>query len=244
MKLGIIIQARQGSTRLPHKIVLPFYGEETLLDIIISKLKKLNVPIVLATTHTDEDLELKGISEKHNILFFAGDENNVLKRFIDAAEANSIDVVIRICADNPFIQVDFIMQLIEEYCLNKSNYISFFTKDGLPVIKTHYGFFAELVEVSTLKKVAALTTEKLYEEHVTNFIYSHPEHFEIKKLAFPFNEPSHKIRLTIDTKEDFNIASDLYKKYKEYNASDLVAEIVKSPELLVMMEQQIVVNSK
>ena len=63
MKLGIIIQARQGSTRLPHKIVLPFYGEETLLDIIISKLKKLNVPIVLATTHTDEDLELKELIE-------------------------------------------------------------------------------------------------------------------------------------------------------------------------------------
>ena len=36
MKDGIIIQARTGSTRLHNKILLPFYGEQRIIDILIA----------------------------------------------------------------------------------------------------------------------------------------------------------------------------------------------------------------
>ena len=36
MKDGIIIQARTGSTRLHNKILLPFYGEQRIIDIPVS----------------------------------------------------------------------------------------------------------------------------------------------------------------------------------------------------------------
>ena len=39
MKLGIIIQARLGSTRLPDKIILDFDKGESVMDIIIGKIK-------------------------------------------------------------------------------------------------------------------------------------------------------------------------------------------------------------
>ncbi|MCE3280294.1 MAG: hypothetical protein K0S44_2485 [Bacteroidetes bacterium] len=244
MKIGILIQARTGSTRLPGKIVLPFHETETLLDIIISKSKMPGYPVVLATSNNKSDEVLRSFADKHKISFFSGEENNVLQRFIAAAEANDFDVVIRVCADNPFIQVDYINSLIETFLKEEHDYISFFTKGDVPAIKTHYGFFTEMVEVKALKKIATLTTENLYLEHVTNFIYTHPESFRIKKLSFPFKEPDDKIRLTIDTKDDFRLASYLYSLYKDYKPKDLIKQVEKDPELLKVMAEQVIVNSK
>jgi glycosyltransferase involved in cell wall biosynthesis len=40
MKDGIIIQARTGSTRLHNKILLPFYGGQRIIDILIGNNKQ------------------------------------------------------------------------------------------------------------------------------------------------------------------------------------------------------------
>jgi len=40
MKDGIIIQARTGSTRLHNKILLPFYGGQRIIDILIGNIKQ------------------------------------------------------------------------------------------------------------------------------------------------------------------------------------------------------------
>lgn len=52
MKDGIIIQARTGSTRLHNKILLPFYGGQRIIDILIGNIKQAcaDKTIVLATT--------------------------------------------------------------------------------------------------------------------------------------------------------------------------------------------------
>ncbi len=42
MNIGIIIQARMGSTRLPGKILKQFYGNKTLLETILENLRKID----------------------------------------------------------------------------------------------------------------------------------------------------------------------------------------------------------
>lgn len=244
MKTGIIIQARTGSTRLPKKMLLPFCENENLLDIAIAKAKSTGYPVVLATSNNQEDKQLKKIADQNKILFFAGDENNVLKRFIDAAEAFNLDVIIRYCADNPFIQADYIAQLIKEYEKAPHSYISFFTDNDLPSIKTHYGFFTELVELKALRSVYQKTSENIFLEHVTNYIYTHPEIFKIKKVRFPFKEPVNKIRLTIDTEKDFEVAAHLFKNYSDASPELLIEKISENREILNSMHEQVVINSK
>lgn len=244
MKVGVLIQARTGSTRLPQKITMPFYEGNTLLDIIIERVKKSGELVVLATTTSTSDAGLEQIAKKHGVGFYAGDEHNVLRRFVEAASIHKLDVVIRVCADNPFIHSGYIQELLAEYQKHPKNYISFFTKNDVPVIKTHYGFFMELVELEALKKVEQLTNEKLYLEHVTNYIYAHPEQFSIGKLTIPFEEPSKLIRLTIDTEEDFKLAASLYHKFKDALPEELIAFLLQHPEMLTSMEQQVIVNSK
>lgn len=242
-KIGIVIQARTGSTRMAEKVLKYFHSGSTILDIIIEKAKLSELPVVLATSTKPEDAQLELYSKKHQISFFQGDEQNVLQRFIDAATVNSFDVIIRVCADNPFIYVPYISDLIKAYKESPAEYINFFDADGNPVIKSHYGFFAELVELKALKKVSTLTSDSLFLEHVTNYIYSNSAQFSLKKLNLPFSDET-AIRLTIDTEEDFETVAYLYEKYNKLTPKELIDKIKSNKDMVENMREQIIRNTK
>ena len=75
--------------------------------------------------------------ENHNINLFRGDENNVLKRFIDCAKENSITNIIRITADCPLVDPDIIDKCLSIHLKRKLDYTSNILKltypDGLDV---------------------------------------------------------------------------------------------------------------
>ena len=69
MRDGIIIQARTGSTRLHNKILLPFYGEQRIIDILIGNIKQAcaGKTIVLATTDRPQDDILEEVAREAGI---------------------------------------------------------------------------------------------------------------------------------------------------------------------------------
>jgi 3-deoxy-D-glycero-D-galacto-nononate cytidylyltransferase len=96
--------------------------------------------------------------------------------------------------------------------------LSYSLNDKTPVIKTSLGFFAEIVSLDALIKTAGLTEEKQYREHVTNFIYAHPNLFNVKLIPLPyFFEDKKYARLTVDTKNDFDNAKKIYAQLKHQN---------------------------
>jgi spore coat polysaccharide biosynthesis protein SpsF (cytidylyltransferase family) len=209
---GIIIQARIGSTRLPNKMVLPFYKGLTVFDIILEKIQSNfpNVSVVLATSKTIENELLVEKAKLKGCRVFQGEENNVLKRFSDAAKENGITKIIRICADNPFLDVKELRRLIDYAENNSSDYISF-QIDDIPSIKTHFGFWTEYVTLDALEKVKSLTDDPFFQEHVTNFIYNNPSLFEIefiKPCSIIQNQKD--IRMTLDTEKDFKTLAEIY----------------------------------
>lgn len=250
MKIAFIIQARLGSTRLPRKILLPFYKNKSILDLLIDKLKKVaDSQIILATSTNSINDSLEDIAQKNNILCFRGAENDVLQRFIDAAEKFQASRIIRICSDNPFLELDSINRLIDFATKNPQyDYISFHV-NNTPSIKTHYGFWTEFVTLNALKKAISLTDEPLYHEHVTNFIYTHPEYFNYYLLDTPSELVAHnKIRLTIDTKTDFQNAQKIYEDLTHSNPYPTIEQIIRfldnHPSYYQTMEQEISKNSK
>lgn len=215
-KIAIIIQARSGSSRLANKVLLPFYKNLSILDIIIQRLKnnKRKIQLILATTNNIGDNKVADLAYKHNILQYRGDENNVLQRFIQCAQAFSYSKIIRVCADNPFILIKYVDELIEIGVNNTFDYISYKNSVGTPVIKTHFGLFAEFVTLNALKKIQQNTNSKLFYEHVTNYIYSNPDIFKINLIPLPdllINR--NDLRFTCDTIEDFNMLKNLYSQY-------------------------------
>lgn len=78
-----MVQARLGSTRLPGKILKPFYGNQSILDLMVHKLSAIsNIPVIIATTNSviNEPIEKKALAL--GVKCFRGEENDVLKRFL------------------------------------------------------------------------------------------------------------------------------------------------------------------
>ena len=103
-----IIQARTGSTRLPDKMLKKINGS-MLIEWEKKKTKKLKKidKIILATTTEKKDLRLVKIAKKNKIGFFRGSNKDVLTRFYKASLRYKSKKIIRICADNPFIDSGF-----------------------------------------------------------------------------------------------------------------------------------------
>ncbi|MDD2983960.1 MAG: hypothetical protein PHQ74_11305 [Crocinitomicaceae bacterium] len=245
--IGVIIQARLGSSRLPQKMLKPFFEDQTLLDVVLGKFTNFKYPIVLATSTSSIDDAIEAAAKDYPIEVFRGSETNVLKRFIDAAEKHKIDVVVRVCADNPFLSIDYIEDLIDAYQKSAKEYISFQSIDKIPTIRTHYGFFSELVELQALKKIQIQTEQSLYLEHVTNFIYENPDKFSMSFLPIPFTE-NEGIRLTVDTIEDFELCQEIYSntinEVEELTSEYIVEYLLTENKYMSLMHKQIEEHKK
>lgn len=246
---AIIVQARLGSTRLPGKMKQTFAKDKSLLEVVIDQLNKTGLPVIIATSTNKENDWIEEIALKNNCKVFRGDENDVLKRFVDAAREYDVENVIRVCADNPFILPEQISQIAEELEKGGEDYVAFAYNDGLPTIKSHIGLFAEGTTLNGLEKIRKRTNEPLYCEHVTNYFYANPEGFNIRFLPLPsLLEERKDVRLTIDTKEDFEISSKLYRSLSDKNDLDdidaLIEEVDSDPSYKKTMKNEITRNSK
>lgn len=250
MKIGIIIQARMGSTRLPQKILKTFWKKQTIIDIILDKLHQLkNVKIIVATTtNPDNNILVEHLLSRGEVVY-RGSEYDVLNRFICAAEINDIDSIIRICSDNPFLDYESLKELITFAENNNADYIGFKVNDT-PSIKTHFGFWGEFVTLEALKRVEASTNKTSFaHEHVTCELYTNQEFYKCKWIACPdFLEQRTDIRLTIDTEEDFKNAQEVYSKLKEtkdnFTIKDIINYLDNNDNILLSMKDIIKLNNK
>ena len=249
MSLGILIQARTGSTRMPEKVILPFYEEQSILDLLLEKVKKTNLPVVLATTINPLDDRLCELSEKHAVPVYRGSENDVLDRFIGAARLFGFSKIIRVCADNPFLDLASLQTLASAIEKSDADYLGYRLNGNRPSILTHFGFWAEAVSLNALEKAVHLTSEKLYHEHVTNFIYGNPDLFNVQFLkADPIVFSRTDIRMTLDTSEDFDIQQKIFATISGEKPNFGIPEIVSwldgHPEVLEQMKREIRKNQK
>ena len=246
MNLGIIIQARKGSTRLPGKVVMPFYEDKGVLEIIIKRVvaKYPKLKTILATTSESIDDDVAKLGQSLGVEVFRGSENNVLSRFTELVKLYNLDGVIRVCADNPFLDVDSFQEFIDWGAESKADYVGFGISSTHPTIKTHFGLWAEYVSASALIKASELTQEKLFVEHVTNFIYGNPDLFKIEIQPLPNNWANEKkIRFTLDTKEDFDLLQKLYQDCIlldiKFSPTELISYVKNNPDIERQMGDQV-----
>ena len=249
-KSAIIIQARTGSTRLPSKMILPFFGDKGILGILLSGLRQCGLTdrVIVATTTNSRDDVICDLAGRDGIKCYRGDEDDVLNRFIQAAEHYNVSKIIRICADNPFLDLRSLDELIRIGENTDADYVSYCTSDRIPTIKTHYGFWAEYVTLAALKRVVQQTGEKTYHEHVTNYIYTHPSCFKIELTPIPADLEHRTIRLTIDTLADFQIQQKIFEEVfhadPDFGLSDVVSYLDKHNDLYAAMDGIIKSNQK
>lgn len=246
--VGLILQARMGSSRLPCKVLRPFHDGKSILELLIDRFHMLSgFKLIVATTNNEKDKPIVEFCKQKGIFYFCGCENDVLSRFIGAAEEYQIDVIGRICSDNPFFDVSSLQEAISYFLNNSVDYVTFLI-NGKPCMQTHYGFWGEVVSLGTLKDISIKTIDSLYREHVTNYIYTHPEEFKIHYIVPRESYGSINIRLTVDTINDFNIASKVYgsvvKLYGNINIDNILSYIRGDVKMISSMKKEIESNQK
>ena len=252
LSTGIILQVRTGSSRFPLKMVQTFYKGNSILKLLIDRyllIPENDVPMVIATTNKSQDDVIEDIAKQNSIKCFRGSENNVLQRFIDTADFFNFSTIIRVCGDNPFFDFRNTLALLSYVDSIKYDYISYKVNKGKPSILSHLGFWGEIVKYDVLKKIISSTSKQVYLEHVTNYVYLHPEKFRIKLIDAPDGLGTRDdIRLTVDTKVDFEMNQMLFQQIIEKNVPLVPGEIVnyvdQHVEFKEIMNYQIKSNSK
>lgn len=234
MKIAAIIQARFGSTRLPGKIFLELCGKP-MLQHVVDRLKysKRITDIVVATTIHKEDDKVQQFCEQNNILFYRGSSEDVLSRYYEAAKKINTDIIIRITSDCPLIDPVVLDKMIDEYIkINKTQKLDYLSN----TIERTFprGLDTEIFLFNVLEKAYNEATELPEREHVTPYIYKHPELFALKNFI---NEKDFSFyRWTVDTIEDFQlietIYNELYNPGKIFLLKDVLNLFEKKPELM------------
>lgn len=224
MKIGVIIQARTTSSRLPRKVLkpLPFNSDICVLQQVIRRVSKSKLvdEVILATSVNEEDQDIVDVAKKENVKYYCGSLNNVLERYYGAASQNDLDVVVRITSDCPCTDANVIDRIIQSHLDLNADYTSNSIKESFP-----RGIDVEVINFEVLKRAYLEASQDYEKEHVTPFIYkSHPEDFNIN--LYVGEEDNSNIRITLDTPQDYALLccvyDNLYEKDNFFSLDDIL----------------------
>jgi len=229
--IGIIIQARMNSTRLPSKIMLPVKGKP-IFSFQIDRLKKINIPIYIATTNKPSDNVIEEFAKEKGLFFFRGDEENVLSRYHECAKQFNLDVIIRVTSDCPLIDAGLINKAVKEY-LQTGDPLLYYSN----TIKRTYprGFDFEIFSFQLLDQALEQAVDPGDLEHVTPYIWKNKSgNVEIRQLLAPHDNSL--FRLTLDTGEDLSLLKLLIEEYNadELSGDQIIGILRDHPELAKM----------
>ncbi len=227
-----IIQARVGSTRLPGKVLKLILGKPMLLHQI-ERVKRSRVidKIIIATTTKNEDDPIESLAVKAGVFCFRGSEHDVLDRYYQAAKGAQADIVIRLTGDCPMSDPVVIDETVE-YFMNQYGEIDYTSKP------TNYpeGLDVEVFSFDALSWAWNDGVKPSEREHVTPYMYNHPEIFNLGIWGSGTDDFS-KMHWSVDTAEDFmfitKIFETLYPSNNFFSKEDILTLLQEQPEFFL-----------
>lgn len=205
-KIVIVLASRLGSTRLPQKALKKMANCDSMLELIIKRLRssKRANDVIVATEEKSYE-SFKNIFDKLKCNYFIGSEEDVLDRYTKAAEKFNADIVVRATGDNPLVSVKALDMIIDYHIENNADLSHY---DLLP-----YGSGVEVINYEALKKANDSSKDSFEHEHITQYHYRNPDKFKIEnpKVDEEFAMP--ELRTTVDTIEDYNNVCKIFEKY-------------------------------
>ena len=221
-KIGCVIIARLGSSRLPGK-VLKIVKNETLLIWLLKRIKKIKYfkDIVVATTTNEEDDKIEKIVLKNKFKIFRGSEKNVVQRLYKASKKFKFDHVVEITADCPLIDPNIIVQCIKIYQNNSVDYLNNCFIRSYPD-----GMDIQIFNIKALKKTLQSTKKPEELEHIGLYQMRNQKKFKVLNLISPKELYLPNLGLTLDEKQDFKlikkIIENLGKRNRFFSCRDII----------------------
>ena len=205
MSAGVFVQVRLGSTRLPGKALLGLPGG-CVIQHVMRSVKAIEADVNALLTDARSEAALRPLAENEGFQLMVGPDEDVLARYCMASRAWPVDQVIRVTGDNPLTSAGLAREILCEHReagTDLSHYL------GIP-----WGTGVEVVEAEALFAAERDSSRSDEREHITTFLYRHPERFRILEAPAPAYADFARGRATVDTPEDMDrirrLFEDLY----------------------------------
>lgn len=213
IEYAIIIQARMGSSRRPGKIAYEVLGNSLLYHQISRLRNQCDLPIIVATTNTSADDWTESLCKDMQVPCFRGSENDVMNRYLMAAQYFNVQNVIRVGGDDPLIDPQCINSLITTHQSNPDDFLYASHKYGWI-----YGTAAELVSIDALEKASHIVSNDIDKEHVVSYVRKSPLFSKNKISPSDSKLIRPEIFLSVDYQEDLDLVTQILTHFDQKKA--------------------------
>jgi len=217
------------SSRLPGKVLKPILGESMLEKQIerIRRSRRID-HLIVATSVDSSDDAIVGACERLQTACFRGSLNDVLDRFYHAAAPTGAQTIVRLTADCPLFDAGVADDTIDLFCSGFYDYVSNCLVRTFPD-----GLDTEVMSFVALERAFLEATEPSEREHVTWYLWNHPELFRLGCLQNARDLSG--LRWTVDYPDDFafveKVYEVLYPVKPDFRTKDVLEFIETHPEV-------------
>jgi spore coat polysaccharide biosynthesis protein SpsF len=217
-----------GSTRLPGKVLMDLGGQTVLARVLrrLACASRIH-EVMVATTDCASDLDIVTECARLQFSCFRGSENDVLDRYLRAAEACGGDVIVRVTADCPLIDPEVVDEVVAACITNHADLSCNDVPNTFP-----RGLDVEVFTIETLYKMQEMADQAYQHEHVTSLVYERPDTFRTHSVKGD-RDLSH-LRWTVDTPEDLQVIRAIYAHFEnrdDFGWPEALAFVDSHPEL-------------
>lgn len=227
-----IIEARMKSTRLPGKVLRPMAGKP-MLEHLIERLQQAgNIDqIIVATTESRSDEPIVSLAQTLGVGCHRGSEEDVLDRVLSATRRFEADVIVEVTGDCPLIEATKIDEMLRSYIYMDVDFMANRLDGTYPP-----GLGLRIFSRDVLERIDSLTKDPVDREHVTLYVWEHPEVFSIYHFQNNLDRKYWDLRLTVDTAEDFAfiqaIFEELYPINPRFGLYEIIDLLKSRPQLM------------
>jgi spore coat polysaccharide biosynthesis protein SpsF len=206
-RIVAIVAARMGGTRFPGKEMVPLAGRP-LLHVLLERVAM--VPdldsVALATSSRPENRVLVEVARSMGIPAFQGEEDDVLRRFIDCARNMDADHIVYVEGDNPLTDLETMARLVERHLESGAEYTY------VPGDAALMGILCEIVSRPALERSWTRGEPRHRGEQVTLYIRENPGQFKVRPVKLPDGLYRPDYRLAVDEPEDAVVLQAIFER--------------------------------
>jgi spore coat polysaccharide biosynthesis protein SpsF len=198
---AIFLQVRLGSSRFPRKALAELAGRP-VIEHAMHALREVSVDRRVLLTDAESAGQLAPYASRSGFGLFVGDPHDVLARFAAAVEWYEPATVVRATGDNPLVSADVTRAALEAHAERGADYTAL---TGGPL-----GTGVEVIRAQALLQAAGEARDPYEREHVTPFLYRHPELFRLRIESVRERWRRDDASVTLDTPADYAQLKEIF----------------------------------
>ena len=232
MTTWAVVAARMGSSRMAGKSMAVLAGRPSLAHIVARLRRSRHLDgIVVATPDGAENDPIRACARAQGVPCFSGSEDDVLGRTLGAARSVGAEVIVQVTGDCPLADPRIVDRVIEAYRRDRPDYAANCLARSYPD-----GMDVEVFSTAVLAEADRATTDPGDREHVSLYIYGHPERYRLLNVPAPPEHTWPDLRLTLDTPEDYRVIGAIYDRLypndPDFGLDETLAWLRAHPEVL------------